>query len=549
MKLDLFTPGPASLRVSTLLEAKGSLSVADGVVVFARDPGMAGWGAPPEGPRFPLAALDGVSVSGGVLTLHAGADQAQFSGPHAVAFGLGLQAAGLLGAGSTRSPGMLWFAPVTMIAGLLRGAGVLVLGAAGLWFGTSSGVAESLGIPPWSAPWRWVTGLSAAGRQVHLTGTDGAVAFELDDPAGLTRMVARGIHVPATPLGPPRALWVGGGVLQLGMAEVHPGVAWVEPDGGLRFGAAVGERALGTGDRAIRVEGGNGSMLRDHSDGWLLRLRDSAAVDAFEAEVVKVIGGHRGGAPRADLRMVVGRRERVRFRDEQGARPTLPLVWIEDGEAELDVFTTHAAGVPPIGEAVQLIIPTRSGDLRLLTRCGEVHAIPVAEAPRGAQTAFKGADQVLGLRLRRPLGSELQELKDRGGFRLELGLLDTQLRPERGPSVDVQIVDLSASGAALRVPRVLEVGAGLHLRIPMPEIAAPVRVEVVWSRVVGDAPQAGVRFMDESEQFRARVQRAIYRMQRAQIEVADEEPTAGQRPAVAEDSSTALLRALQDHRS
>jgi hypothetical protein len=545
MKLDLSAPGPAGLRLSALLEAAGTLGIDDGHIVFTKAPGLRGWGAPAGGVRLALRSALGVRVAGGALTVQDGAQEWVFTGAYAAQLGLGLLAGGMLGPDGAPDPGRLWGTSATLVAGMLRGAGLVVVGRAGVRFGTTGALSETLGVPSWSCAWRWLTAVTVTGRRVLLRGLDGEVAFEVDDPAALAQTLSMGMAVPPAVHRPPAAIWLGGGVLQLASGEVRPGLAWVDPDGVLRFLSAEGERVLGPSDRAQRLSDRRADALRDHQDAWVLRLRSPGEVEGFEREVVRVLGPHRSGALRADLRLVVGRRERVRFRDERGSRPTIPMVWIEDGERELDLFCAPTDGVPPVGEAIQLVVHARSGDMRLLTRCAAVDELPIHEAPRGAQNALKGAPVVVRVRLRRPLATELQELKDRGGFRFELGLLEAHLQRERSPASPVQIVDLSASGAAVRVTELLPIGTALWLHVPLPELAQPARVEVVWAKVVAEHPHVGVRFMDESEHFRARVQRAIYRMQRAQLEVAgDEATTDAPSGDPVHESPTGMLRAL-----
>lgn len=545
MKLDLCAPGPAALRLSALLDAAGTLGIDDGHIVFTRAPGPRGWGAPAGGLRLPLRGPLGVRVAGGAMFVQDGAQEWVFSGPHATRLGLGLLASGMLGADGASDPGRLWEGAATLVAGVLRGAGLIVVGRAGVRFGTSSALSDTLGVPGWSCAWRWLTAVNVSGRRVLLRGVDGEACFELDDAASFAQILSMGIAVPPAALRPPAAIWLGGGVLQLASGEVRPGLAWVDPDGMLRFVGAEGERVLGASDRAQRLGERRADALRDHQDAWVLRLRSAAEVDGFEKEIVRLIGPHRSGALRADLRLIIGRRERVRFRDERGARPTIPIVWIEDGDREVDIFCAPTEGLPPIGEAVQLVIHARSGDIRLLTRCGAIDELPIHDAPRGAQNALKGTPVVIRARLRRPLATEVQELKDRGGFRFELGLLEAHIQRERSPAVPVQVVDLSASGAALRVPELLAPGSPFWLHMPLPELGLPPRVEVVWAKIVADHPHVGVRFMDESEHFRARIQRAIYRMQRAQLEVAGDEATSDVPSGdPVNESPTGMLRAL-----
>jgi hypothetical protein len=545
MKLDLSAPGPATLRLGALLEAAGTLGIDDGHIVFSRAPGPRGWGAPAGGLHLPLRGALGVRVAGGAMFVQEGSQEWVFSGPHASRLGLGLLASGMLGAGGATDPGPIWAVSATLVAGVLRGAGLIVVGRAGVRFGTTSALSDTLGVPGWSCAWRWLTAVNVSGRRVQLRGLDGEACFELDDAAGFAQVLSMGIAVPPAVLRPPAAIWFGGGVLQLASGEVRPGLAWVDPDGVLRFLGAEGERVLGASDRAQRLGEPRVDALRDHQDAWILRLDNPTEVDGFEREVVRVLGPHRLGALRAELRLVIGRRERVRFRDEHGARPTIPIVWIEDGERELDLYCAPCEGLCPIGEAVELVIHARSGDIRLLTRCGGIDELPIDEAPRGAQNALKGTPVVVRARLRRPVTTEVHELHDRRGFRFELGLLEAQLQRERSPAFPVQIVDLSASGAALRVPELLPPGTWLWLHVPLPELGLPPRVEVVWTKLVAEHPHVGVRFMDESEHFRARVQRAIYRLQRAQIEVAGDEATS-EVPSCdpVHESPTGMLRAL-----
>lgn len=71
--------------------------------------------------------------------------------------------------------------------------------------------------------------------------------------------------------------------------------------------------------------------------------------------------------------------------------------------------------------------------------------------------------------------------------------------------IDTNLLDISAGGLAFRVPHCLSLGA--RLTISLPEIWPDYHAQgyVVWCNEVGDQFEAGIKFAEANEAFKARM--------------------------------------------
>lgn len=516
MKLNLSAPCPASLRVRGLLEAAGSLVIADGQLRFTRASGPSGWMAPKEGVSIPLDAVHLMDVGAGILRVQGAVESHSFSGAGAVRLGVGLLA-------GAASGGPVYAFSCSLQAGILGASGELAIGPRGLHFASTGALGESLGRGRWESAWGAVRYVEVKGRKVRIVQRGAEVSFDLEDAAGCARAISELMPVPPVQSEPEGAVWVGGGVLSLASGGMAPGHAYVDSDAILHFVGPGGRTKLGPCDKVLRLDPGARDRMQAANSEWSLRLDHEDSVVHFDQVAMRVAAPRGGGDERADLRLVVGRRERVRFRDDSGSHPTISRVWIEDGEREILVYLEEARGLPAVAEAAQLVVPMRSGEVRLLTRASAIEEVELSDAPLPVHNLFVGAERVFRVRLRRPLARDLQEVRQRGALRMDFGGREVRLLRLGMEPLTVPLVNLSIAGAAVRLVEALPVGEVVWLDVGTDVLNAALRAEVLGAH--GKPPELlqSLRFLDESEKLRSSIQRAIYKLQRSQIETADQE--------------------------
>lgn len=518
MKLNLSTPFPASLRIHGLLEASGSLVVTEGQLCFTRAAGPSGWMAPKEGVRIPLDTVHMIDVGAGILRMQGPIESHAFSGPGAVRLGVGLLARG---GGS----GPVYCFSGSLQAGIIGAAGELAVGPRGLFFACTGSLADSLGKGRWECVWSAVRYVEVKARKLRIIQRGSEVSFDLEDAAGCARAISELMPVPPVTANPEGSVWVGSGVLNLASGGMTPGNAYVDTDATLHFVGPIGRTKLGPCDKVLRLDPGARDKMQAASGEWSLRLDHEDSVVHFDQVAMRVAAPRGGGDERADLRLVVGRRERVRFRDDSGSHPTVSRVWIEDGDREILVYLQEAHGLPAVAEAAQLVVPMRSGEVRLNTRASGIEEVELADAPLPVNNLFAGAERVFRVRLRRPLARDLHEVRQRGALRMDFGDRDVRIVRSGLEPLTVQLANLSITGAAVKVSEALPIGDVVWLDVGPEVLNAALRAEVLGAH--GKAPDLvqSLRFLDESEKLRSSIQRAIYKLQRSQVEVADEERT------------------------
>src|ERR1700690_1543764 len=148
-----------------------------------------------------------------------------------------------------------------------------------------------------------------------------------------------------------------------------------------------------------------------------------------------------------------------------------------------------------------------------LTTCNKAVRIILAEPDAQMQTVFKGGTQVI---LYKPLTADrvrhglravrnLMARERRRGFGRVVTAIEARLRPGKGSTAQVSIVDLSDSGAAMQCKNGhLQYSGNLNMDFALPGDSDRLQVtgELVWQNKDG---AAGVSFLDMASHARRRL--------------------------------------------
>jgi DNA-binding response OmpR family regulator len=148
-----------------------------------------------------------------------------------------------------------------------------------------------------------------------------------------------------------------------------------------------------------------------------------------------------------------------------------------------------------------------------LSTCNKAVRIILAEPDAQMQTVFKGGTQVI---LYKPLTADrvrhglravrnLMARERRRGFGRVSTAIEARLRPGKGGTVQVSIVDLSDSGAAIQCKNGhLQYSGNLNMDFALPGDSDRIQVtaELVWQNKDGGA---GIRFLDMASHARRRL--------------------------------------------
>lgn len=529
MPFSMIPPQNAQLVLGALLTAPGTLSVNTERLAFQRAATLSGLIAPRAGISFALPDITEISLGPGRLEVVTPHLRSTFLGGGAVLIGTAMLARGLRHTGGERVTAI----STARARGPLHQRGAAAIGPHAFVFAPDGAIDGALVGGVLEIPLSSIGGMRVADERLHILTPEGDITLTGGDLRVLLAGCASLLRVP--PAEAPVASgesWASPAVCEEPGVAVSPGRAALGADGHLRFRAEGGALLdLGPAERVLRPEAGQGPVLEAADGGWRLRLPDVAAVFRFDAAAISTPPPLPPPSERATLKRLTGRVDSVRFRTGPGGEHSVRPVWIAEGERTLDIFVPDTAAVPEAGARVELLVGVRRGIVGVRTRVVGREAVAREALPTGAGTLFADVPAVAVCRVRWPRRDEVEETRTaRRFFRVECGLQQVPrdgVEPTEGPPpLTGRVSNLSIGGLAAISPEPWVAGAPCRVYLPFDDAPPVIDAEIVWAARSRDGQTlVGVRFLDESELFRRQIQQVVFRLERGQLELADDPPT------------------------